>query len=106
LKLGLSEKPPEGGESTAELAERIRALRAGNEVEAAPERVVWKAAKAEWPVTARIRERRGEAQEVKPEPAEPPAVVIPMPEPVKPVADYRQAVARRRQGDGRQMNLF
>ena len=59
------------------------------------------------PVTARIRERRREVAEpvtepvaeVKPEPA---AVVIPMPEPVKP--EFRQDVTRRR-GAGRQMSL-
>ncbi len=107
LKLGLSEKAPEGGTPTAELAERIKALRASVTVEAAPERVTRKAARAERPVTARIRERRGELAEVKAEPvavAEPAAVVIPMPEPVKP--DFRQAVVKRRQGDGRQMSLF
>jgi hypothetical protein len=111
LKLGLSERAPEGGTPTAELAEQIKALRASVTVEAAPERVTRKAARAERPVTARIRERRGEkpevveaeAVEVKPEP---PAVVIPLPEPVKAAVDYRQAVTGRRQGDGRQMSLF
>ena len=125
LKLGLSEKAPEGGTPTAELAEQIKALRASVTVEAAPERVTRKAARAERPVTARIRERRIEKPEVAPvkealpEPVEPAAVVIPMPEPVKPVADddtagnaglpgagYRQAVVKRRQGDGRQLSLF
>ena len=45
----------------AELAEKIKALRAANTVEAAPERVVRKAVRAERPVTARIRERGGRA---------------------------------------------
>ena len=58
LKLGLSEKAPEGGTPTAELAEQIKALRASVTVEAAPERVVRKAVRAERPVTARIRERQ------------------------------------------------
>jgi hypothetical protein len=45
----------------AELAERIKALRAANTVEAAPERTgTRKAARAERPVTARIRARLGE----------------------------------------------
>ena len=58
LKLGLSEKPPEGGTPVAELADRIGKLRAENAVEAAPERIgTRKAARAERPVTARIRER-------------------------------------------------
>ena len=115
LKLGLSEKAPEGGESVAELAEKIKALRESVTVEASPERTVRKAVRAERPVTQRIKERRAESQEVKAEPvappavetrpetAEPPALVIPMP--VKPVEDYRQNVTRRR-GDGRQMSLF
>jgi hypothetical protein len=56
LKAGLSDKAPESGTPVAELAERIKALRAGNVVEAAPERAR-KAVRAERPVTARIRER-------------------------------------------------
>ncbi len=120
LKLGLSEKAPEGGTPTAELAEQIKALRASVTVEAAPERTgTRKAARAERPVTQRIRERRGEVQEVKAEavappveeklkPEEPPVLVIPMPEPIKlePVEDFRQAVVKRRQGDGRQLSFF
>jgi hypothetical protein len=111
LKLGLSEHAPEGGESVAELAEKIKVLRESVTVEATPERTVRKTVRAERPVTARIRERMvekpvAEAVEVKPEPvasAEPPAQVIPMP--VKPVEDYRQNVTRRRE-DGKQMSLF
>ena len=125
LKLGLSEKPPEGSTPTAELAEQIRKLRESVTVEAAPERTVRKAARAERPVTARIRERMtvegpvGVAEEAvaeavasKPElvettpdepPASPPAAVIAMPEPVK--QNYRQSVTGRR-GDARQMSLF
>jgi hypothetical protein len=60
LKVGLSEHAPDGGESVAELAEKIKALRESVTVEAAPERAVRKAARAERPVTARIRERRAE----------------------------------------------
>jgi hypothetical protein len=60
LKLGLSEHPPEGLTPVSELAERIKALREANTVEVAPERAVRKAARAERPVTARIRERIGE----------------------------------------------
>ena len=58
LKLGLSEKPPEGGTPVAELAERITGLRAANTVEAALQRTgIRKVTAAERPVTARIRER-------------------------------------------------
>jgi hypothetical protein len=114
LKLGLSEKAPEGGTPTAELAERIKSLRASVTVEAAPERVTRKAVMAERPVTSRIRERKREIepQEVsgKPEsderPTPPPATVIAPPETVIPVVDYRQDVSRRRQGNGSQLRLF
>jgi len=108
----------------AELAEKIKTLREGNAVEAAPERAVRKAARAEKPVTARIRERVkpvAEAEPVKPEAvAEPEHVappveepkpsedqkVIQLPEPVRPVSGHRAEVLRRRKGDGRQMTLF
>jgi hypothetical protein len=126
LKLGLSEKPPEGGTLVAELAGRIKALRASFTVEASPERVTRKAVRAERPVTARIRKRMAveepievanepvvESVETTPEPvhkpeeppASPPAAVIAMPVPAKPVAGYRQNETRRR-GDARQMSLF
>ena len=122
LRVGLSEKPPEGGTPVAELADRIRELRERNTVEAAPERTgTRKAVRAERPVTARIRERAAERPavieaespvvEVKPEPVsvpEPVVVeeprVITLPEPVRP--DYRQSVARRRQGNEAQLRLF
>lgn len=120
LRAGLSEKPPEGGMPVAEIAEKIKALREANTVEAAPERTVRKAARAERPVTARIRERMVEqpavagivqepvvaAEVVIETPAvpEPDAKVIPMPEPVKP--DYRQDVKRRRASGGEQLRLF
>src|SRR4051794_1898184 len=93
LKLGLSAHPPEGLPPVAELAEKIKALREANTVEAAPERTgTRKATRAERPVTARIRAKLSEQTvgvpeepvpvpvEVKPEPA---PVVIAMPEPVK-----------------------
>jgi hypothetical protein len=70
LKLGLLDKPPEGGMPVGELAERIKALRAENAVEAAPERTgTRKRVAAEQPVTARIRARRAEPVGVpEPEP--------------------------------------
>jgi hypothetical protein len=58
LKLGQSENIPEGAESVAAKTEKVKALRVGNELEARPERVVRKP-RAERPVMARIRERRG-----------------------------------------------
>jgi hypothetical protein len=94
LKLGLSEKAPEGGTPTAELAEQIRKLRESVTVEAAPERTVRKAARAKRPVTARIRERIGEQAVV--EVAEEPEVVpvetkqVPVQKPEEPPASPRQ----------------
>ena len=51
----------EGEPSAAEVAERIKALRARNTVEAAPERTAKRQVAGEEPVTARIR-RRAEAE--------------------------------------------
>ncbi len=64
LRLGLSDGASEEARGkVGELAERIRELRAANEVEAAPERTgVRKVVRAERPVTARIRERMGEVE--------------------------------------------
>lgn len=125
LKLGLSEKPPEGGESVPELAERIKALREENAVEAAPERTgARKKVAGETPVTVRIRARRGEvviSEVPSPEssqsngliaeiavevPYPPPETVIALPETVKPAGGYRKQVAARRQGGEAQMRLF
>ncbi len=64
LKAGLSASAPapdaEQGPSVVELAERIKALKAGHNVEAVPQRATKRATSAEEPVTARIR-RRAEA---------------------------------------------
>jgi N12 class adenine-specific DNA methylase len=61
LKAGLAGMPPEEGSEpvpVAELAERIKAVKAGHSVEAAPERAGNRSATtAEEPVTARIRKR-------------------------------------------------
>ena len=61
LKAGLSGAEPKEGEPTvAELAEKIKALRAANSVEAAPTRTATRRLSAEEPVTARIRRREQE----------------------------------------------
>ncbi len=52
------------GPSVAELADRIKALKAANTIETAPQRARQKQAAAEEPVTARIRRRHAEAGEV------------------------------------------
>ena len=60
LKLGLSEHPPEGLPPVAELAEKIKASRDQNTIEATPERTgARKVIRAERPVTARLRGRLG-----------------------------------------------
>lgn len=59
LKAGLSASAHDSGSasgpSTSELAERIKALKAANSIEATPQRIRQKASSAEEPVTARIR---------------------------------------------------
>jgi hypothetical protein len=62
LKAGLSGAEAKEGEPTvAELAERIKQLRAANTIEAAPQRTAKRQA-AEEPVTARIRRRSEEGE--------------------------------------------
>jgi hypothetical protein len=61
LKVGLSGEPKEGEPTAAELAEKIKTLRAGQVIEAAPKRE-GKRSSAEEPVTARIL-RKAEALE-------------------------------------------
>jgi hypothetical protein len=62
LKTGLSagahESGNDKGPKVSELADRIKALRAENTIEAAPQRVQRKQAAAEEPITSRIRRRR------------------------------------------------
>ena len=84
LKMGLSEDAPDGGEPIVELAEQIKSLREANTLEAVPVRVgIRKAARAEPPVTTRIRELMAEVkpqvpkvesqtEEAKPETIQPP----------------------------------
>jgi hypothetical protein len=64
LKAGLAGMPAsegtQDGPSVAELAERIKALKAANTVEAAPDRATVRQIAAEEPVTARIRRRAAE----------------------------------------------
>ncbi len=61
LKAGLSgaaqEPGKEDGPSVCELAERIKAIKAANNVEAAPQRIGQRQSSAEEPITARIRRR-------------------------------------------------
>jgi N12 class adenine-specific DNA methylase len=62
LKAGLSatahESANEARPSTAELAERIKAIKAAHSIEAAPQRARQKSSSAEVPITARIRQRK------------------------------------------------
>ena len=87
LKAGLSQATPEPGTPTvAELAERIRSLKAAHTIDAAPERTAPRRIAAEEPVTARIR-RRAEAMPAALPPADP--------TPVEPaaVANHEEAPA-------------
>jgi hypothetical protein len=118
LELDFSEWTPEGGAPTAELVERIKALRASVTVEATPERV-----------TRRIRERR--AEEPVAVEAMPVAQVIQLPVAVEVAEEnpgtprdapqaaverapplmchepqHTQREKRRRQVDGAQLRLF
>jgi len=71
LKAGLSQATPEpGSPSVAELAERIKTLKAAHTIEAAPERTAPRRVAAETPVTARIRRKTETDAETQP-PAEP-----------------------------------
>ena len=136
LKAGLSQATPEPGTPpVAELAERIKSLKAAHTIDAAPERTATRRIAAEEPVTARIRRRSESIPAVEP-PAEPepaatplaippledaapihhkeptPAAVIhPFPEPipavpVQPQPAYRQQIARSRRQNDRQLSLF
>ena|ERR1019366_7428298 len=63
LKAGLAGGVPEEGKekpSVAELADKIKQLRAANTVEASPQRTAKRQVSAEMPVTARIRCRTEE----------------------------------------------
>jgi hypothetical protein len=129
----LSQATPEPGTpSVAELAERIKSLKAAHTVDEAPARTATRrTAVAEEPVTARIRRRIETAPAVEPvtEPAampadlpppetaiparreQPtPAAIHPFPTaeaaPVHPQPVYRQNVARSRREDARQLSLF
>jgi hypothetical protein len=64
LKPGFAGVPPENGvepPSVADLAEQIKALKAANTVEAAPQRAAKRQVCAQEPVTATIRRREQEA---------------------------------------------
>ena len=64
LKAGLSQATPEPGTEpvpVAELAERIKSLKAAHTIDAAPERTAPRRIAAEEPVTARIRRRTASA---------------------------------------------
>ena len=126
LKAGLSQATPEPGTPpVAELAERIKSLKAAHTIDAAPERTAARRIAAEEPVTARIRRRCVAEPAIEPPtetvaspadmpPAEaapparreeptPPAVI-----PLFPKADpvHRPHVARARRQNDRQLSLF
>jgi hypothetical protein len=131
LKAGLSQATPEPGSTpVAELAERIKSLKAAHTIDGTPERTTARRINAEVPVTARIRRRteaspvteQAEPAEAPAEPSvaktaaldcieEPPEATHPCPEPTpaptaKPQTAYRQHVAHGRRKDERQLSLF
>jgi N12 class adenine-specific DNA methylase len=135
LKAGLSQATPEPGTpSVAELADRIKALKAVHTIDAAPERTASRRISGEQPVTARIRHRTVQAPAIEspaePETATPLAEAIPPedapsainvePTPqatihpligmaaahARPQLGYRQQIARGRRQDARQLSLF
>jgi len=107
LKSGLSassqESGNEKGPSATELAEKIKALKATNSIEAAPQRVRHKQATAEEPITARIR-RRAESLPVSDSATE--ANSVPPQEPqdsaAKPPMTFQERInlERQRKDDG------
>ena len=128
LKAGLSQTTPEPGtepRSVSELADRIKALKAGNTIDAAPERTAARRIAAEEPVTARIRRRTVAAPAIEPpaetEPATPlvgipaaeadpsarhePEQAVKVTSP-RPHTDYRRHIAHERGRKGRQLGLF
>jgi hypothetical protein len=134
LKAGLSQATPEPGTTTvAELAERIKALKAAHSIDAAPERTAPRRIAAEEPVTARIHRRLiaepalepaaevvepveeiappVEAEPVLAEESNPPVVIPFVPEAKPPAAGrpqtgYREQVGRTGKRDARQLSLF
>jgi N12 class adenine-specific DNA methylase len=122
LKSGLSQATPEPGADpvpVAELAERIKTLKAAHTIDAAPERTIRRRIAAEVPVTARIR-RRTETAAIEPpavpapSPAETPETTPPahaemtpnLPLPKAEPSAYRQHIVHGRRRDARQLSLF
>jgi hypothetical protein len=110
LKGGLSAPPPgqEGkeGPTVAELAAKIKELKAGNTIEAAPDRASKRSVLAEEPVTARIRRRAeaiatSNAVTTTREPLPPSEVHIPGLHgalPIQPEIKYQERIATARHG--------
>ncbi len=141
LKAALSSSAPEQGTpsppSAAELAERIKALKGAQSIEATPQRTGGRsAARAEQPVTARIRHRAGTSPAPQPilepdlaspegKPPSAPTTIEPAPEAldtppekplvlahpdpgssVQPETDHRRRVARDQGRKARQLSMF
>ena len=136
LKAGLSQATPQPGSEpapVAEVAERIKTLKAAHTIDAAPERTGARRIAAETPVTARIRRTTLPALETPPEavveqPSPPEAAVaektkepasqpepqaeihplleMPLQETAQTQTSYRQHIAQRSRRDDRQLSLF
>ena len=107
LKAGLAGRAPEPGNesqpSAAELAEKIRTLKAAHSIEATPQRIRQKQSSAEEPVTARIR-RRAEAVPVS-DVAISPEASAPAAENSPPTKSTWQTIAERLASVGIESNL-
>ncbi len=106
LKIGLSatahEPSHEKGPRISELADRIKALKAANTIEVAPQRARQKQAAAEEPVTARIR-RRQEVNSTSDQAVEP--AESPQDSAMKPPMTFQERIALERQGPGQRPRL-
>lgn len=106
LKVKLSaghESGEDHGPTTSELAERIKALKSANTIEATPQRVERKQVAAEEPITARIR-RRQAAHPAQESDSDSHTRSI-AEEDDNPPLTFQQRIALERQGDGKGPNL-
>ncbi len=117
LKAGLSasshQPDKEEGPSASDLAEKIKALKAANSIEATPQRVRQKHSTAEEPITARIRRRTesmSESESAIEGAAAPGAETVPTPESlqnssIKPPLTFQERIAMERQRKDQEPSL-
>ena len=100
LKAGLSasshQADKEEGPSASDLAEKIKALKVANSIEATPQRARQKHSTAEEPITARIRRRQEAGSEVADQSVEV-EQAEPAPAPEMPAPSFQERILRERQ---------